>query len=640
MRRSTNPFVLNIPECRADGSPLPAVLRYARRFQGALERVSGLREMQQMYDDLPEDLNGLDFVQESLRRLRIGYEIVSGSLENIPSTGPAVVVANHPFGGIEGVILMEMIAKIRPDFKLMANSLLGRVKEIAEMMILVDPFGESDSAKKNISPIRECLNHVKNGGLLVIFPSGTVSHLQLDRREVSDPEWSETVGRIVRKSGAPVVPLFICGSNRLMFQLLGLLHPLLRTAALPRELINKQNSTIKFKVGKLIPHEKLASFSTDRKLVDYLRIRSYIQADRDLRSHLIPGTPRFIENLIERFAGATILPEREPLRHLEPVVRGQPASVLAEEVDLLPNDQMLLESDSNQVWYARAEQIPYILQEIGRLREITFREVQEGTGRSIDLDTFDNYYVHLFVWNVKNQEVVGSYRMGRTDVIFDRYGVTGLYTHTLFDYHGELLDQIRPALELGRSFVRKEYQKTFSALLLLWKGIGHYVAKYPRYRYLFGPVSINNEYDSISRQLIISFLQANNYDPALSGLIRARNPLRHKRIPGVDPEVNSIVVGSVSEISELLQEFESNQTDVPVLLRQYLKLGGKLLGFNVDPSFGGVLDGLLLVDLLDTESRLLQRYLSKEGAAEFLAYHERMGTKSRKSEELKKDSGR
>ena len=228
--------------------------------------------------------------------------------------------------------------------------------------------------------------------------------------------------------------------------------------------------------------------------------------------------------------------------------------------------------------------------------------------------------------------------MGRTDVVCDRYGAKGLYTSTLFDYSTELLGQIRPALELGRSFVRKEYQKTFSALLLLWKGIGHYVAKYPRYRYLFGPVSINNDYDSISRQLIISFLQANNYDPALAGMIRARNPLRHKRIPGVDPEVNSIVVGNVAEISELLQEVESTQKDIPVLLRQYITLGGKLLGFNVDPSFGGVLDGLLLVDLLETESRLLQRYLSKEGAAGFMEYHEKMGTKIRRAQDPERDA--
>jgi len=636
--RPTNPFYLNIPEKRADGSDLPGVLKVARHFQGLLERISGLKEMSRLYDELPVGVTGIEFVEKSLGRLNIGYEISPGCIENIPKTGPVVLVSNHPFGGIEGVILMELLSKVRTDFKIMANSLLGRVQELRGQMILVDPFGDDGSAKKNISPLREALSYVKKGGLLVIFPSGTVSHLQLDRKEVSDPVWSETIGKIIRATKAPVVPMFICGSNGLMFQLLGLIHPLLRTAALPRELLNKQNTKVRFKVGKLIPHEKLNAFTTDKKLVDYLRIRSYIQADKDVRSHLIPGLPVFVERIIERLFGSSILvPEVEVPRHLETVVKGQPASVLAEEIDLLPHDQMLLESDSNQVWYARAEQIPHILQEIGRLREISFREVREGTGRSIDLDRYDNYYIHLFVWNVKNQDVVGSYRMGRTDVVCDRYGAKGLYTSTLFDYSAELLGQIRPALELGRSFVRKEYQKTFSALLLLWKGIGHYVAKYPRYRYLFGPVSINNDYDSISRQLIISFLQANNYDPALAGMIRARNPLRHKRIPGVDPEVNSIVVGNVTEISQLLQEVESTQTDIPVLLRQYIKLGGKLLGFNVDPSFGGVLDGLLLVDLLDTESRLLQRYLSKEGAAEFFAYHEKMGSRTNRVEEKERD---
>ncbi len=624
-----NPFKLDVPERLSDGRPLPPLLKFLRAFRGPLEQISGLRTLQHLHEEVPLDLPRLEYVRQSLEWMGVKYEVAEGSLDTLPKTGPAILVSNHPFGGIEGVILADLLGQIRPDFKILANSLLGRIDAVKDFFLLVDPFGTSESPRKNIGPLREAISYVKKGGMLAIFPSGTVSHLQLDRREVSDPTWSSTVGRIVRSTGAPVVPVFFCGTNGLLFQLLGLVHPLLRTALLPREMTNKRGSTIRLKIGREIPFEKLNGFQTDQKLINYLRIRSYILADRDEKVHHMPGIPAIIRRLLGR---DRLLADPVLDRVLEPVVKGEPNTVLAEEVDLLPRDQMLLESDSNQVYYARAEQIPHILRDIGRLREITFREVQEGTGKSIDLDRFDNYYVHLFVWNVKNQEVVGAYRLGRTDVVFDRYGVKGLYTNTLFDYKAELLDQMRPALELGRSFVRKEYQKTYSPLLLLWKGIGHYVAKYPKYRYLFGPVSINNEYDSISRQLIISFLQANNYDPELAKMIRARNPLRMKRIPGVDPEVNSVVVGNVHEVSALLQEVESTQRDIPVLLRQYLKLGGKLLGFNVDPSFGGVLDGMLLVDLLETESRLLQRYLSKEGAQEFWSYHERMGTRSRRTE--------
>jgi putative hemolysin len=627
MNDRKNPFALNVPETLDGGRPLPLYLKILRLFKAPVERISGLHSLKKAYEKLPEGLSELEFVKASLAQMNIKVEVAGGSLESIPKTGPVVLVANHPFGGIEGVVLAELLGRIRSDFKIMANSLLGRVEEIRNLFLLVDPFGNSDSPKKNIRPLRESIAWVKNGGCLAIFPAGTVSHLQLDRREVSDPVWAESIGRIVRSTGAPVVPLFFCGTNGLLFQLLGLIHPLLRTAALPRELANKRGKSIRLKIGNLISPEKLNSFQTDQKLVNYLRIRSYILADRDEKAHHLPGIPAFLRRII---TGEALNVAESPERSMEPIVKAEPTTLLAEEIDLLPRDQLLVESDSNQVWYARADQIPHVLREIGRLREVTFRDVQEGTGKSIDIDRFDNYYIHLFVWNVKNMEVAGAYRMGRTDVVFDKYGVKGLYTNTLFDYKAELLNQIRPALEMGRSFVRKEYQRTYSTLLLLWKGIGHYVAKYPKYRYLFGPVSINNEYDSISRQLIISFLQANNYDPALSGMIRARNPPRVQRIPGVDPEVNSVVVGNVNEISELLQEIESTQTDLPVLLRQYLKLGGKLLGFNVDPSFGGVLDGLLLVDLLETESRLLQRYLSKEGAQEFIAYHQRNGTLSQK----------
>ncbi len=291
---------------------------------------------------------------------------------------------------------------------------------------------------------------------------------------------------------------------------------------------------------------------------------------------------------------------------------------LFEEVVNLPESQVLLEQDEYRVFWARASQIPYTLREIGRLREVTFRDAGEGTGSAIDLDGFDPHYHHLILWQKKAREVVGAYRLGPTDLILGNYGKKGLYTNSLFKFHNDFFLQVHPALELGRSFIRKEYQKAYSTLLLLWKGIGQYVVRYPRYRYLFGPVSISDDYRPLSRILLVKFLQQQNYRPELARWVKARHPYRTIiRRDWLDQAVVSLI-WDAAEVSDWIAELEADQKGMPILLKQYLKLGGKLLGFNVDPQFSRVVDGLILVDLAHTNPTVLEKYLGKEGADYFL----------------------
>jgi putative hemolysin len=297
-----------------------------------------------------------------------------------------------------------------------------------------------------------------------------------------------------------------------------------------------------------------------------------------------------------------------------------PAS-LAAEVGQLPAEQLLLTSGPYRVYYAHAGQIPSLLQEIGRLREITFRAVGEGTGRAIDLDRFDAHYLHLFVWQGATQEVVGAYRLGRTDRILASQGQKGLYTATLFNFAAEFLQGIQPALELGRSFVRQEYQKNYAALLLLWKGIGRYLVQRPQYQYLFGPVSISNAYNEFAQGLLATWLSMHRFLPELAPYIRPKYPfLLH---PDRNEELRLALAGTeaVEDLSALLAEVDPHRRGVPVLLRQYLKLGGKILGFNRDPHFNQALDGLILVDLRQTPAPVLQRYMGKEGWVRFAACH-------------------
>ena len=306
--------------------------------------------------------------------------------------------------------------------------------------------------------------------------------------------------------------------------------------------------------------------------------------------------------------------------HAVPVAQqARTGGELAEEVQALPSYQHLVDGDDLQVYYARAGQIPNLLREIGRLRELTFREAGEGTGQERDLDLYDAYYRHLFIWNRKTQEVVGGYRLGLADQIVAKYGKQGLYSHSLFRYRRALLEHLNPAIELGRSFVRLEYQRSFSPLLLLWKGVGKFILQRPRYRILFGPVSISGDYQTLSQQMMVSFLEANRYLPGLAHQIRPRRPFRRGSDIWLREEIADL--REIDLVSELVSQIEPDRKGVPVLLKQYLKMGGHLLGFNVDPKFNNTLDGLIMVDLRQTPEKLLQRYMGEKGAREFLAHH-------------------
>jgi hypothetical protein len=303
-----------------------------------------------------------------------------------------------------------------------------------------------------------------------------------------------------------------------------------------------------------------------------------------------------------------------------PVAPPIPRALLKAEVDSLPEEQRLVASGQFLVQYAHAAQIPWCLQEIGRLRELTFRAVGEGTGKSSDIDLFDSYYLHLFVWDRTAEAIVGAYRMGLADEVVSRYGKRGLYTQSLFRYGPRLLQVLNPAIELGRSFVRTEYQRSFSALMLLWRGIGRFVLRSPRYAVLFGPVSISSSYSPLSRRLIVDFLRTHSIEAGLSRHVKPRRPFRPGRLLPRD-EPGYAGLGDIEDLSRAIAGIEHDGKGVPILLRHYLKLGGRLLGFNADNLFSDALDGLIMIDLRSSDPRTLARHLGEEGAAKFLDFH-------------------
>ncbi len=573
-----------------------------------LEKVLLLDQLNNLYARVTFKESEPHFTDKVLEAMQITYSVSGCDLSSIPRQGPLVIVANHPFGGIEGILLASIIRNVRPDFKMLANQLLHCIPEMRDLLIYVDPFDRKDSLLKNLKPLREAIAWLRDGHVLGVFPAGTVSHLQVRELRVSDPRWYSGIARIVRKTNAPVLPVFFDGANSTLFHLAGLVHPKLRTALLPHELLNKTKRQIEVRVGNVIPYKRLETFDADEKLLSYLRLRTYLLKYRE-NENIAPakGAPMFLK-------------KQEP-RDPERIATSPNSDLVAEEVKRLPAEHCLLENGNYAVMQAKAHQIPNLLYEIGRLREITFRQVGEGTGRAVDLDRYDLYYTHLFLWNKEKQEVVGGYRLGQMDLILERFGKKGLYTSSLFDYKEDFFRHVEAGVELGRSFVRLEYQKLYSPLLLLWKGIGHFIARNPRYCMLFGPVTISNAYDSLSRQIMVSFLTINHFAPDLARFIKPKASARTLSTRKRHLQLSSGLPEDIEELSALISDVEKDHKGVPVLLRQYVKLGGKLMAFGIDSSFSNGLDGLLLVDLRKCDRKILERYMGGTGSAAFLDYH-------------------
>ena len=585
-------------------SVLPSLLNRAipRPVELSLERALGIDRIRQVYGTLRESQDDSPIAERLLQFLEVTHTVAQRDLDQVPRTGPAVLVVNHPFGILEGAVLATVLGRVRSDVKFLANGILTAIPEIRDLLIAVDPLAGAGATQSNPGGLRRAIRHLSRGGMLVVFPAGEVSHFQWSEKAVADPRWSVTVARMLEiaarhATDLSVIPAYVRGANSVLFQLLGLLHPRLRTALLARELLNKRQARVELRVGSPIAIAKLLAIASGEERIQYLRWRSYLLAER---KEYKPRT-------------ALPLPARSGRSFKEqPIARQGPAGQLTIEIERLAPERLLARSGGMTAFLAPAGEIPAILTEIGRLREITFRAAGEGTGRERDLDEFDPHYLHLFVWNDKTREVVGAYRLAATD----RVARSGLYTATLFDYRDAFLSRLGPALELGRSFVRPEYQRSFSPLLLLWKGIGKYVAHNPRYKTLFGAVSISNQYQSVSRRLMVSFLQSHALLKDWAPLVPVRRPFS----TGLDSGLPAAGL-DVDDLSDAVSDIEPARAGVPVLLRQYLKLGGKLLGFNLDPKFSDALDGLILVDLTKTEPKLLARYLGKNEAAEFLAFH-------------------
>jgi putative hemolysin len=551
-------------------------------------RLLGLDAINAIYAGV-ENESGCTFAAKYFENEDVRYIVDNEQLRNIPAKGAAIVVANHPTGLLDGLIMLDILLKTRPDVKLLGNPLLKRLVPVQSYFIELDPFDKDRS--KNISGIKTALEHLQNGGLLMLCPAGEVSTWHKGFR-VEDKKWSAGIVKIIRSAKTPIIPVYLGGKNSFAFHFLGKIHPLLRTAQLPRELVNKKHKIIPLAIGSPLVPARAKTLKTNSEYADFLRNNIYL-----LKKTIAPPQKKKVQPIEKVIQKEIVIPQNSE-------------SILL-EIKQLRQPHLLFEQGSMSVFFAPPDKMLHIIQEIGRLREITFREVGEGTNLEIDLDKYDGYYWQLFIWDNANNQIVGGYRLGMGADIAVQSGREGFYTHSLFRLSKKMESVLKETIELGRSFIVKEYQRNPLSLLLLWRGILTILLSHKQYHYLMGPASISNEYKDVSKSLIMDYIKKEHFEKELSSWVKARNKPCLRKNKLVQKQIKSI--NHIDLLDKLVLDMENNRRGVPILIKKYLQINGKVLSFNIDKDFNDVLDALMLLDISKVPASTLAM-LTKENS--------------------------
>ncbi len=534
--------------------------------------------------------NTENFFRLACKHLPLNYNVTG--LENIPTEGACVIVSNHPHGMSEGLMIGDIVMKRRSDIRIVVNEFLTCVRDMRPYQITVDVYGGEEARRANMAGLREMMRWLREGHCLIIFPSGSAASWSPEHGRVVEDPWQTNMASIIRKSGAPVVPMHFSGQNSSLFQFVTRLCKNKRSALLPREIKRDRRTLHQVQIGKLIPASRMEMLPDDTKLSDFLRLSSMLLRYPDTASNKLHVNTRVMADIEQPTA-----PE-----------------LLQQELDSLPAEEHLLythPSTGLQIYTAKGREIPHMLHEIGVQREITFRAVGEGSGLACDTDEYDLYYDHLIMWDPEKNQLAGAYRMGRTDDIVNSLGSTGIYNSEFFTLGAEFVNHVKHGLEMGRAFITAPYQKHPASLDTLWMGIGRFILKHPHYRYLYGTVSVSSDYTVRSRTLIHEYLKCHCMNHDLSSHVTAKTPPKRMNLLSEDAALLPTALGDLRLLSALVSDAEPDGRSIPVLLRQYLRLGGEMIAFNVDKEFGDTLDCMVLVDLHHAPERLTTRYYGK-----------------------------
>ena len=556
--------------------------RFLGTFVGwILLRILRISIINKIYDK-NKNKSELDFLNGVLDDCNIKFEVPEDDLKRIPKEGPFITISNHPLGGIDGVLLLKLLIEKRADYKIIANFLLHRIAPLKPYVMPVNPFETRKDVKSSVAGIKSALSHLREGKPMGIFPAGEVSTYKDGKLKVDKP-WEEGAVKLIKKAEVPVIPIYFHAQNSKLFYFLSKISDTLRTAKLPSEVISQGGRVVRVRIGKPISVKDQSDFKDIPSFCEFIRKKTYMLANPFEKAHKLIST----QNIKIKKPAKKIAAQKN-------------VDSFINEVNILrAKNSRLLESKNYEVFFAGAKEIPNLLHEIGRLREITFREVGEGTNKSLDLDKYDKYYSHLFLWDREASCLVGAYRMGLGKDIFKKYGINGFYVQTLFKIEPELHQMMSNTIEMGRAFIVSEYQQKPMPLFLLWKGIVHVTLRYPEYKYLMGGVSISNQFSDFSKSLMIEFMKSHYYDPYIAQYIYAKKEYKVKLKDGDKDFVFDATKADMQKFDKIIDEIEPGALRIPVLLKKYVKQNARLVAFNVDPKFNNAVDGLMYIKVAD-----------------------------------------
>ncbi|RRO20301.1 GNAT family N-acyltransferase [Flavobacteriaceae bacterium 14752] len=546
--------------------------------------LSKLNKLNAIYDRY-KHLDAVDFIDAVLIELGVSFEIPEKDLKRIPKEGAFISISNHPLGGIDGLILLKLMLEAREDYKVIANFLLQRLDPIKDKVMPVNPFENRQEVKSSASGLKQALAHLKNGHPLGIFPAGEVSTYKEDK-DIVDKPWTDEALKLIKKAEVPVLPVYFHAKNSLAFYKLAKISDNLRTAKLPSEMLSQGYRKIKVRIGFPVNLKDQNQFEDLQDYKAFLRKKTYMLSSSFEKTSLIKSFPRQIKFPIQNRA--------------KKIVSKSSQQLILKEIEVCrAQKKCLLKSKNYEVFFAKRALIPNVVREIGRLREITFRSIGEGTNKSIDLDDYDHYYHHMFLWDNDSQKIAGAYRMGLGKEIYKQHGIEGFYLSELFRFEPESHRLMSESIEMGRAFIIQDYQQKPMPLFLLWKGIVHCTLRFPEHKYLIGGVSISNKFSNFSKSIMIEFMKSNYYDPYLAQYVHPKKEFKVK-LKDIDKDfVFDATQADLNKFDKLIDELETDNLRLPVLIKKYIKQNAKVVAFNVDPLFNNSVDGLMYIRIKD-----------------------------------------
>lgn len=535
-----------------------------------------------------EQYKGPEFSAHILKVAGVKRDLKPQQFDNIPQDGPFIVVANHPIGSADGMMLSAVVGTMRTDFKIMANFLLSLIPSLKESFISVNPFTEGAlSGRSSLAGIRTAKAHLAAGGCLGLFPAGEVSTYQrpdnrssLKRHVVEDVPWPVSIIKFIRNANVPVVPVYFEAQNSKWFHIVGRIHPMLRTLNLPNELFNKKGKTIPMRIGKPIMPNELAEYPELDQLGGYLRSRVYaMEAEFNNPNEELTKPPELVT----------------------PISLPRDKKAVVKEFDRLrAAGKQLFDAAGYQCFLADAADIPIAMIEIGRRREEAFRATGEGSNNAIDVDDYDQYYKQLILWDAKRKRIAGGYRLGIGSEIFEQHGgVEGFYTSSLFNYSENFSETLRQTIELGRSYVSLEYQKEALPLMFLLKGLMHAMLRYPEAVYFVGPVSISNTYPKFYQSLMVYYLENMHNSMLPENSAVPTTPFEPDYLRLNPKDLLRRKMDTFEKFDRFLMRLSDNTWRMPTLVKKYMKVNARILCFNVDPLFNYSLDALIILRIKD-----------------------------------------